>query len=188
MEDDFMKILKMVVSGLPLFQEKCEIDFLALQRVTSDNAEKMSCAFSNGAKGFYQNNVISFIGINASGKTTILKLITFVCRLLNNEPINSIDCAEILDDLTINNQVVFDTYFYADNETVNLLHTVIVRDNEKLIITNETLKSKPLSKVQTRKTLFDFTGVEICLSRSINADFLLDDVSIMVAFNKKNNK
>ena len=188
MEDDFMKILKMVVSGLPLFQEKCEIDFLALQRVTSDNAEKMSCAFSNGAKGFYQNNVISFIGINASGKTTILKLITFVCRLLNNEPINSIDCAEILDDLTSNNQVVFDTYFYADNETVNLLHTVIVRDNEKLIITNETLKSKPLSKVQTRKTLFDFTGVEICLSRSINADFLLDDVSIMVAFNKKNNK
>ena len=77
-----MKILKMVVSGLPLFQEKCEIDFLALQRVTSDNAEKMSCAFSNGAKGFYQNNVISFIGINASGKTTILKLITFVCSLL----------------------------------------------------------------------------------------------------------
>ena len=183
-----MKILKIVVSGLPLFQEKCEIDFLALQRVTSDNTEKMSCAFSNGSKEFYQNNVISFIGINASGKTTILKLITFVCRLLNNEPINSIDCSEILDDLTSNNQVVFDTYFYADNETVNLLHTVIVRDNEKLIITNETLKSKPISKVHTRKTLFDFTGAEICLSRSINADFLLDDVSIMVAFNKKNNK
>ena len=183
-----MKILKIEVSGLPLFREKCEIDFLALQRVTPDNAEKMSCVFSNNVKEFYQNNVISFIGINASGKTTILKLITFVCRMLNNEPINNIDCSEFMDELSINEQVILDTYFYADNQTINFLHTVIGRENDKLIIKHETLQSKSVSKVKTRKALFDFTGVDICLSRSINTDFLLDDVSIMVAFNKKNNK
>lgn len=183
-----MKLLKITVSGLPLFQGTCEINFLAQQRVTAENAEKMGCVFVNGTKAFHQNNVMSFIGINASGKTTVLKLIALVCRMLNNEPLNTIDCSEILDDLAASEQVVFDTYFYAENETVNLLHTVVVRENGKLVIKHETLKSKPVSKVDAKKTLFDFEGYEICLSRNINADFLLDDVSIMVAFNKKNGK
>ena len=113
-----MKILKLVVSGVPLLRDKCEIDLLSLQRVTPDNAEKMSVVFSNGTKKFHQNNVLSFIGINASGKTTILKLITFICRMLNNEPLNTMDCSEILDDLNGDNQAVFDTYFYSENETV----------------------------------------------------------------------
>lgn len=183
-----MKLLKITVSGLPLFQGTCEINFLAQQRVTAENAEKMGCVFVNGTKAFHQNNVMSFIGINASGKTTVLKLIALVCRMLNNEPLNTIDCSEILDDLAVSEQVVFDTYFYAENETVNFLHTVVVRENGKLVIRYETLKSKPVSKIGSKKTLFDFEGYEIRLSRNINADFLLDDVSIMVAFNKKNSK
>lgn len=183
-----MKILKLVATGLPLFQEKCEIDFLALQRVTEENAEKMCCAFSNSAIKFHQNNVLSFIGINASGKTTILKLITFVCRMLNNEPINSIDCSEILDDIKEYGSVVFDTYFYSENGTVNFLHTTVMKEYAKLVITNEILKSKPVSKVQSKKSIYDFTGIEENLSRkSVDTDFLLDDVSIMVAFNKRNN-
>lgn len=183
-----MKILKIVASGVPLVHGSCEIDFMALQRVTSENAEKMSCTFSNGVKEFYKNNVISFIGINASGKTTILKLITFVCGLLNNEPLKNIDCSEILDDLEADTPAVFDTYFYADNGTVNLLHTVVVNKKDRLVIVDEVLKSKPVSKIQTKKTLFDFKKVENCLTRDVNSDFLLDDVSIMVAFNKKNNE
>ena len=91
-----MKLLKISVLGLPLCKGKCEIDFLAQQRVSSDNADKMNCLFSNGSQCFYQNNVISFIGINASGKTNILKLITFVCRMLNNESINNLSYSEIL--------------------------------------------------------------------------------------------
>ena len=183
-----MKLLKIVASGLPLFRDTCEINFLAQQRVTAENAEKMCCVFANGSKEFHQNNVMSFIGINASGKTTVLKLIALVCKMLNNEPLNSIDCSEILDDLAVGEQVVFDTCFYAENKTVNLLHTVVAKENEKFVIKHETLKSKPVSKVDAKKSLFNFEGYEISLSRSINSDFLLDDVSIMVAFNKKNGK
>ena len=36
-----MKLLKVRTSGIPLFQTCCEIDFLALQRVTEENAEKI---------------------------------------------------------------------------------------------------------------------------------------------------
>lgn len=191
-----MKLLKLCATGLPLFRDKCEIDFMALQRVTEENAEQMSKVFSTDLQDFYKNNVISFIGINASGKTTLLKLITFACRLLNNEPLNLIDCSEVLDGLNEEQQVVLDIYFYADNKStvpftnngaINLLQTVIVRRDKKYVITHEILKSKKIDKAVRKKNVFDFTGVEINMSRQhINSEFLLDDVSIMVAFNKRN--
>lgn len=191
-----MKLLRIEVTGLPLFKEKCEIDFMSLQRVNADNADKMSMAFNNGTKDFYQNNVLSFIGINASGKTTILKLITFVCRMLNNEPINNIESSEILDDLTENQYVTFKTYFTAKNKetfpftnglAINLLETTIIKSKEKLVILNETLKSKSITTTVNKKNVFDFTGIEINSSRQFN-EYLLDDVSIIVAFNKRNNE
>ena len=184
-----MKILKIIVSGLPLFKNKCEIDFLALQRVSENNSEKMSKVFTNSTQSFYQNNVISIVGINASGKTTLLRLITFVCCLLNNEPINRVaDCIEIFDGLSGSEKVSFDTYFYAENKSVNLLHTVVAKENDRLLIEQETLKSKPISRIKNKKALFDFADCKDCLSRNTNAEFLLDDVSIMVAFNKRNNE
>lgn len=94
-----MKLIRISASGLPLFKNNCEIDFFALQRVTNDNSEKMSRLFSANSKIYYQNNVMSFIGINASGKTTILKLISFVCDILNNQSINNSAYVEVLDGL-----------------------------------------------------------------------------------------
>ena len=191
-----VKLLKLCVSGLSLFQDNCEIDFMATQRVTEENSEQMSRIFSTEQQDFYKNNVLSFIGINASGKTTLLKLITFSCRLLNNEPINTIDCSEILDGIDENKQAIFDFYFSANNKStypftestaINWLRTVIVRKGKKYVITHETLKSKPVDKKTRKKNLFDFSGVEINMARHlINSEFLLDDVSIMVAFNKRN--
>lgn len=189
-----MKLLKISISGIPLFKDRCEIDFLALQRVTADNAEKMSEIFSSGSQSFMQNNALSVVGINASGKTTVLKLITFVCKMLNNEPLNSINCREVLDGLGENEQIVIDTYFYAKNKAtvpfanegaINFLHTVITQRNDKLIIAGETLKSKAVTKDIRKCSVFNFKGVEINLSRQFN-EYLLDDVSIMVAFNKRN--
>lgn len=191
-----MRLLKLCVSGLALFQGKCELDFMAQQRVTEDNAEQMSKVFSTEVQDFYKNNVLSFIGINASGKTTLLKLITFACGLLNNEPINTNECSDILDGVPENSQVVFDLYFLANNKAtypftegnaINWLRTVIVRKEKKYVITQETLKSKAIDKKTRKKNVFDFQGVEINMSRQHeNSEFLLDDVSIMVAFNKRN--
>ena len=100
-----MKILKIAAKDLPLFNGICEIDFLPQQRVNSENAENMSELFSTPSNTFYKNNVISFTGINASGKTSVLKLITFVFGMLNNTPINSITCSEVLDGIADNNTV-----------------------------------------------------------------------------------
>lgn len=181
-----MKLLKIIASGIPLFKDKCEIDFLAQQRVSADNANDMSCLFSSGQQAYYQNNVVSFIGINASGKTTILKLITFVCRMINNESINNIAYSEILDSMSEESEAVFDVFFYAENKTVNMLHTVVSRKGGKLFIKDEYLKSKSISKVKRKADIFDFNDNSSALTRNKDEEFLLDDVSIIIAYNKKN--
>lgn len=180
-----MKLLRVAVSGLPLFDNKCEIDFCAIQRVTDENSEKMGFLFSANGQNFYQNNVLSFIGINASGKTSILKLISFVFEMLNNQSINMISTNEILEGIDSDNKASLQICFLAENQTINMLTTIIGKENGKYVIFDEDMKSKLCSSVKSKKNLLDFENAETILSRNRDEAFLLDDVSIMVAFNKK---
>lgn len=183
-----MKLLKIVINGLPHFKNELNIDFVALQRVDDYDKERLCNVFSN----IYVNKAISFVGINASGKTTILKAISFVLKMLNNESINNIQSKTILDDLDDNQQVVITTYFY-DGHDVNKLETFIIKEisnvagSEKLIIKDEKLWSKEGAKIKTKKSLFDFAEVDLREKRDKNEQYLMDDVSIIVAENKKKN-
>ena len=183
-----MKLLKIVINGLPHFKNELDIDFVALQRVDDYDKERLCNVFSN----IYVNKAISFMGINASGKTTILKAISFVMKMLNNESLNNIQSKTILDDLDDNQQVVITTYFYDGND-VNKLETSIVKEisdvdgSEKLIIKDEKLWSKDGAKIKTKKSLFDFAEVDLREKRDKNEQYLMDDVSIIVAENKKKN-
>lgn len=175
-----MNVLKITVTGLPLFADKIEFDFFAQQRVSLEARESLHHLFSN----HYQNNVLSVIGINASGKTTLLKVIAFALRLLKNEPINTIDSLEIFSGLEEDGHVTFDLFFYADDNTVNKLQTVLYRRENRLIIGEEQLFSKPAASVKNKKNLLDFSSLPASLTRDREEEFLLDDVSIIVAFNK----
>lgn len=183
-----MKLLKIVINGLPHFKNELDIDFVALQRVDDYDKERLCNVFSN----IYVNKAISFVGINASGKTTILKAISFVMKMLNNESLNNIKSKTILDDLDDNQQVVITTYFY-DGHDVNKLETSIVKKisdvdgSEKLIIKDEKLWSKDGAKIKTKKRLFDFAEVDLREKRDKNEQYLMEDVSIIVAENKKKN-
>ena len=183
-----MKLLKIVINGLPHFKNELDIDFVALQRVDDYDKERLCNVFSN----IYVNKAISFVGINASGKTTILKAISFVMKMLNNESLNNIKSKTILDDLDDNQQVVITTYFY-DGHDVNKLETSIVKEisdvdgSEKLIIKDEKLWSKDGAKIKTKKSLFDYAEVDLREKRDKNEQYLMEDVSIIVAENKKKN-
>ena len=48
-----MKLLKIIASGLPLFDEKCEIDFFAQQRVNDESSEKMGRLFASSSRQYY---------------------------------------------------------------------------------------------------------------------------------------
>ena len=113
-----MRLLRIEADGIFLFSEKIIIDFNAEQRVYPDNASMLYNLFGST----YTNNVLSFVGVNASGKTTSLKLISFVMSMLNAEAINNIPTKVVLER---SNKVTLKVYFYDENKGVCLLKTII---------------------------------------------------------------
>jgi len=182
-----MKILKIVANGLKLFSNNLEIDFTTMQRVRNDKSEMLYKI----SPQIYQNNAIAFIGINASGKTKTLKVISFIMQMLNNEPINKIDNNTILNGLKKQDKVVFDIYF-TSLDSIYKLETTIKNESvdeieNKFIIENEQLWKKNIKSIKTKKSIFDFTNLEPIQQRKGDEEFLPDDVSIMISLNKRNN-
>lgn len=185
-----MRLLKIFIQDMPRFKGNIDIDFITKQRVAEDDQEKLFNTFSNNYTSICTNQAISFIGLNASGKTTILKAISFVINLLNNEALNNIKSKEILNDLSDNEKVKITSFFYNDNSVYKLETHIEKRvnqvDNEsKLIITEERLWEKDATKVKTKKSLFEFNDSDIRIERNEKEQFLLNDVSVMIAINKE---
>ena len=179
-----MKILRITAEGLPLFKEKLDLIFYSQQRVSEEQKISLHPLFSN----IYLNTTTGFIGINASGKTSVLKLILLSLKLINNEPINHIETRDILGE---SKQVKLNIFFISQkNDAVFRLETNITskKNNTEGVlyfIESETLWKKSIKEISTRKTMLDFAGREPFLVRSIQEEYLPDDVSIMIAINKR---
>ena len=179
-----MKLLRATAEGLPLFKEKLDICFYAQQRISEEQKEQLHPLFSN----VYLNPATGFIGINASGKTSVLKVILLILGIMNNEPINHIDTRDILGDAK---KTVLNIFFYSEtNKEVCRLETVVAARKTKTegiiySIISERIWSKKTEEIIARKAMLDFDGREPIMVRSGQEDFLSDDVSIMIALNKK---
>ena len=181
---DGMKLLRATAEGLPLFKEKLDICFYAQQRISEEQKEQLHPLFSN----VYLNPATGFIGINASGKTSVLKVILLILGIMNNEPINHIDTRDILGDAK---KTVLNIFFYSEtNKEVCRLETVVAARKTKTegiiySIISERIWSKKTEEIIARKAMLDFDGKEPIMVRSGQEDFLSNDVSIMIALNKK---
>ena len=179
-----MKLLKITADGLPLFKGKFDMCFYAQQRVSEDQKDILYSLFSN----IYLNPANGFIGINASGKTSVLKVILLSLGIINNEPINHIETRDILGNTE---KAVLNIFFYLEsNKEICRLETMITSKQTKTEgivyrILSEKIWSKQTDEVITRKSMLDFDDKEPVMFRSGQEDFLPDDVSIMIARNKK---
>ena len=131
----------------------------------------------------------AFIGINASGKTSVLKVVNLAMNIINNEPINHIEAKEILGKT---NEAILCIYFFDNQEKICCLEKIIssikTKTNEiEYFIQSERLWEKSISSVKSKKYLTDFTGIEPIAVRSNNEMYLSDDVSFIIAHNKKYN-
>lgn len=183
-----MRMLRIEADGLFLFKSKMVIDFNAEQRVYPDNSAMLYNPFGN----IYTNNVLSFVGVNASGKTTSLKVISFVMSLLNAEAINNIAAKTVLEK---SEKVTIKTYFYDVNKGVCLLETVIGVTKEeaatdRYTIIQEKLYIRKVSSITSKTNLFEFGDDNLFQSRDVSQEqfmFLKDDVSIVIALGKTGN-
>lgn len=184
-----MRILKIKANGLKLFPNGLEVDFTTTQRVRNDKSEMLHKI----SPQIYQNNAIAFVGINASGKTTTLKVISFVIQMLNNEPISKIKNNNILNGLIGKDKIVFDIYFSVLSDSVYKLKTTIIKNEfsdeleNKFVIESEQLWRKDVKSIKTKKSIFDFSNLKPIQIRKGDEEYLPDDVSIMISLNKKNN-
>lgn len=107
-----MRLLRIVCSGYPLFKESETIDLIASQRVTEEDSDQMTPLFSN----IYQNNVIALIGINASGKTIVLNMVSFVLNLLSANQINNAGVRDVLSVMTDEDRLKLEVFFYDNGK------------------------------------------------------------------------
>ena len=165
-----MKLINVTVEGLPLFKEKLDLSLFAQQRVREDDLDVLMPLFSN----VYSNPTNAFIGINASGKTSVLKVIVLALGILNNEPINHIKTCDILGTAT---KVIMNIYFYTNAGEMCRLETVITSDKKHIegteySIVEEKLWTKMASEVKSRKTLMEFGPKNLTMIRDDREEFL----------------
>lgn len=180
-----MKILRITAQGLPLFKKELDIVFYAQQRVGDDDKENLFQLLTTPS--IYLHTANAFIGINASGKTSVLKVIQMALCIVNNAPINHVDEKLILGEAK---RAIFRIYFYDASQKIYCLETEITSKRAKTgelvySIVNEKLWEKPIIRVKSKRYLTDFTGVEPIAVRSENEMFLSEDVSFIIAHNKK---
>ena len=179
-----MKLLRIQAQGLPLFKDGVDRVFYAQQRVAEDDKDTLSPL--TPASRFYLNNTNAVIGINASGKTSVLKLILLVLDLVNNEPISHGETRDILGE---SNKSVLTVNFISDSGDLCQLESVIAVTNRhgelQYRIIQETLWVKTFSSIKSKKQLTEFDGLTPYAVRNGGEDFLPDDTSIIIAYNKK---
>ena len=180
-----MKILRITAQGLPLFKEDLDICFYAQQRVSEDDKNNLYNMIGN----YYLHSACAFIDINASGKTYVLKVINLALSLIKNEPINYIEAKSILGGTQ---RTIISIYFYDKRKYVCCLETEITAEKTRTgeyiySILSEKLLEKPIASVRSKKYLTDFTGMKPTVIRNQNEIYLSDDVSFIIANNKKVN-
>ena len=179
-----MKLLRITAEGLPLFKRQLDICLYAQQRISEEQKGQLYPLFSN----VYLNPANGFIGINASGKTSVLKVILLALGILNNDPINHIETRDILGDAK---KVTLNIYFYSEVQSeVCRLETIIASDKTKTegiiySIVSEAIWTKKSDEINTRKAMLSFDEKDPVMIRTGQEAFLSDDVSIIIARNKK---
>ena len=180
-----MKILRITAQGLPLFKEDLDICFYTQQRVSEDDKNNLYNLIDN----YYLHSACAFIGINASGKTSVFKVINLALNIIKNEPINHVEAKTILGG---SEKAAIRIYFYDKRKYICCLETVITAKKAKTgeyvySILSERLWEKPIAGVKSKKYLTDFDGIEPVDTRNSNEAYLSDDVSFIIAHNKKVN-
>ena len=108
-------------------------------------------------------------------------------NISNNEPINHIETRTILNGAE---EVTICTYFFDKRRYVCCLETVITAEKTKIggyvySILSERLWEKPIESIKSKQHLTDFSSLKPVSSRNRGEAYLSDDVSFIIAHNKK---
>lgn len=185
-----MKILKVKFENILIFGETFDFDLTAQDRVFENSGINKIWGPINSQQS------IAIVGINASGKTTSLRLINLALEIvLNNRVLNdNLIPSMFVNENSMNKGVVMTVYFYKNDRVFKLESIIKYRktkeDSIHFYFEEEELISKAKSSVTSRDNIFDF-GKDINTSRVLRSElsyeeskYLRDDLSIVITENK----
>lgn len=188
-----MKLISIEFRGLKTFEKGTfSIDFFAADRVPADD-ESVSAI----QKPLYTNNIIALAGINASGKTSSLRLIRMALSILNGRSIDRPFLKKTFD--LFSSDAEFAAIFWSDDDiwileskmvesnsiTEDFDESPYVFDKERLYRYTESYISK--KGLSDKKSMLKESGLfsERCASdRFDNDQFISPTISIVATLKK----
>lgn len=144
--------LKLIVEDHPLFGHKASFSVINDKRVSANNADQLTNLFGH----VWVNNLISIVGKNATGKTTLMKLLIGTLTLLLSA--KSIDQTQLSDVLFGTEPIKLVTYFYGSDMVVYKDQLLLKLNDEdhSWHVADEKIYSKSVNNKTSRSTLLDF--------------------------------
>lgn len=191
------RVLKISVENINFFEnDRFEIDFTNKMQVTNHNENH---PFYNVSSTIYLPKYIVFNGVNASGKTTIMEIISsFYNFYLFKKSLNE----NVLDKL-YNDKPIISTFIYEFENVIYKVKTkikntfdsiYIIKDehlfnfSSKYIVDEEIIFKKQITTSITKKSLFEEGFIEIVKRSDLDVKekiFLKDDYSMIEVLNQK---
>lgn len=179
-----LSFVEMTVFNHPLLESELTFSLLAEQRVMTDQHDSLTKLFGRN----WVNNIISVVGKNATGKTTIMKLVMGVLSLLTQN--KSISQTRLNEVLIGNNPIEIHTVWCGSDKKMYLDEMIFKREEDKWFISDELIWDKKVSENVTKKDFLEFKKDGNPLNRNdldgIAASVLAEDDSIFRSVIKTN--
>lgn len=156
--------LKMRIENHPLFADNLEFSLMSDARVLESTKSQLTHLAGN----LWLNNIITIVGKNATGKTTIMSTIIGMLKLLLYRM--SIDQTSLQDIFVGSEPIKITTYFYGEDKTLYKDEITFNLDqdnpNKKWIIDNEIIYEKKFSGRSTKKNILNFKNIKPLFDRN----------------------
>ena len=155
-----INILRIVVENVNLFADnKFDMDFTNQLQVSGYNHDH---SYYNLASSIYLPKTIVIKGVNASGKTTILKMIDLVTKMVfNSKKLNEPFIKDTLDVFYFNEPIKITTFYSYNNKVYKTISIInkskqeLTSREEKYLFVDEMIYEKNLTASLTKNALFD---------------------------------
>lgn len=164
MDTNVLRIICVEFENLNHFEQgRFYVDFTATDRVMK-NSELYKVSGN-----IFSQSLIGFIGLNATGKTTALRLLKIALNIvIYNQDLNLLG----LNDVIASGTVLRITFFYQG--FYYQLEAIIESKKNKFYYSEEILKKKTANSIKSRKDVTNFSD-ELCIEKSKRSDLTSND-------------